>query len=572
MTGGLLQLVTYGTQDLYLTGNPEITFFKVVFRRYTNFATENISLTFDDTVHFGDDVAISIPKNGDLIHKMYVEFDIPEVYLKRNGSLTASDELNELNDAKTDYNLFLDFNHFNGEMYRNSRETYETVNSTVEDMKTTITELQVNNADDLDRNVVSSTLAKTIALLNDNNFSSIGSLYIKDIADNYDGDSKDNLYALISLAKTQMISIQNTLYSRVLTKQEAYDNASSPYIKFAWAEKLGYALIDRIEIEIGGRVIDRHYGDWLNIWSELTTKFNQEQTHNKLIGNIPDLTTFDRNKKAATKIKVPLQFWFCRHNGLSLPLVGIEYHDVTIRMKVRNLEDVAYFESGRLAKIDGIDDEFTMRDLDEGQHISLDARLNVDFVYLDANERKRFAQSSHEYLIEQIQIEDNFTNIDNSEFTTHLNFVHPCKELFFVVQNEAYQLNDANGSTKTQFFNYSQGDDGLGNPVDSAQLFFHGYDRTTLLSGKYFNYVEPYKVHTRSPSTGINVYSFALMPEEYQPTGTANFSRLSDIILKLNINNAMFTNNKTVTVRIYALNYNILRIIGGMASLAYTIR
>lgn len=571
MGGGLLQLVTYGTQDLYLTGNPEITFFKVVYRRYTNFAIENIKLTFDDTVHFGDDVSITIPKNGDMIHRMHVEFNIPEVYLKRNGSLTATTELSELNSALSDYQLFVDFNHFNGEMYRNAKEVYETVNSTVEDMKSAVTEIQVNNDDDLDRNVVTSTLAKTIALLDDNDFIAIANIYIKDIADNYEGDSKDTLYYLISNAKNHMVNLQKTLWNNVLSKREAYNDASNPYIKFAWVEKLGYALIDRIEVEIGGRVIDRHYGDWLNIWSELTTKKNQEENHNKLIGNIPDLTTFDRNKKLSTKIKVPLQFWFCRHNGLALPLVAMQYHNVTIRMKVRHLEDVAYIEDGRKAKIDGINDEFNLRDLDEEQLLTLDATLNVDYVFLDSNERKRFAQSSHEYLIEQIQIEENYNNISSSEFSTHLNFVHPCKELIWIVQKESFRTNNDDGSQKTQFFNYSISTNNKGNSIEKAQLFFHGYERTALLSGTYFNYVQPFEHHTRTPSDGINSYSFALMPEEYQPTGTANFGRLSDVLLKLVINQSMVSDS-TVTVRIYAINYNILRIVGGMTSLAYTIR
>jgi Large eukaryotic DNA virus major capsid protein len=108
------------------------------------------------------------------------------------------------------------------------------------------------------------------------------------------------------------------------------------------------------------------------------------------------------------------------------------------------------------------------------------------------------------------------------------------------------------------------------NPVEVGKLQLNGQDRFTEREGSYFDKVQPYQHHSRSPSTGINVYSFALRPEEHQPSGTCNFSRIDKATLQLTVSLNTVTGSRTAQVRVYALNYNVLRVMSGMGGLAYS--
>jgi hypothetical protein len=268
-------------------------------------------------------------------------------------------------------------------------------------------------------------------------------------------------------------------------------------------------------------------------------------------------------------------------------------------------------------------------------------------VYLDTEERRRFAQQSHEYLIEQVQF-TGAESITSSSNKLQLNFNHPVKELQWVVQRDSFVDCSINGWIASvggpQPFNYSddfstegiimallsqgtasnsadvstqttgvsailgqgplQGatmygadavdvggvaefDSGVNyllakvvldsgircegkNPVEVAKLQLNGQDRFTEREGSYFDKVQPFQHHCRTPSTGINVYSFALRPEEHQPSGTCNFSRIDKATLQLTVSLNTVTGARTAQVRVYALNYNVLRVMSGMGGLAYS--
>lgn len=246
--------------------------------------------------------------------------------------------------------------------------------------------------------------------------------------------------------------------------------------------------------------------------------------------------------------------------------------------------------------------------------------LFVDYVYLDTDERRRFAQVSHEYLIEQLQFTgDESTSNTNNKFKLNLN--HPVKELVWVCQPDD-NVSDSAPWGK-QWFNYTDafdytytasgaanvtgayaqsnvsvlspqsGDARAGampgvaaggannvylpvsfengkNPVSQALLQLNGHDRFSIRDGKYFNLVQPYQHHENVPSCGINVYSFALRPEEHQPSGTCNFSRIDNATLQLTLTPATVASGRSCKVRIYAVNYNVLRIMSGMGGLAYS--
>ena len=521
-------MVAYGSQDLFLTSTPEITYFKTVYRRYTNFSFDTINIPFDTDVGFGITSQITIPKIGDLLHKMYLQIDIPSVYLTRTlnqNDITNALEL--LNLAKENYNKVINFMKINVQAYRNSYNSNIAINSTKADIISNI-ELTFNTMDNngLITQKFYEVLDNIDTIKTPINFN-FGSINLNNIITRSDvaSMSKNDLMKLLKYCINQSTIVDNFFYTQIMNAQNYYNDVINQNRKFAWVNKLGHSIIDYIEVAIGGTVIDKHYGMWIDIWYELTGNKNQQNIYNKLIGNIPELTTFDRNIKPAKTLFIPLQFWFNRNNGLALPLVSLEYHDVEIRVKLRNAQDISYTELENDESYINIDDLF----IDNGFNINIS--LLIDFYYLDGSERKKFAQGSHEYLIEQIQV-INDNNIISNDVQTNIDFFHSCKEICWVTQKNSYIINE-NGTTNCQWCNYSIDNSNIGNPTLHAELFFNGYNRINKLDGNYFNYVQSNTYHTNTPSDGINTYSFSINPQEHQPSGTCNFSRLSNVLLKL---------------------------------------
>ena len=524
MGGGLMQLVAYGAQDIYLTGNPQITFFKVIYRRHTNFSMEAIEQTFNGSADFGKKVSCTISRNGDLMYRVYLQVTLPEVNLK-------------------------------------------------------------------------------------------------------DGQS------------------------------------------FRWLNWVGHCLIKAVDVEIGGQQMDKHYGQWLHIWNELTQTPGHQAGYANMVGNVPKLTQVISSSESdktggcmpETTLYIPLQFWFCRNPGLALPLIALQYHEVKINLEFNDVRNCCWSVDNTGMLIDCC--------------LSLQAAsLYVDYIYLDTDERRRFAQVSHEYLIEQLQ----FTGAETVSTCCNkikLNFNHPCKEIIWVAQPQGNL--DCNVPGGPQWFNFTDAPDltyytgtpsdplggGLGganaaemwnmgalplfgkdgkeagykgdsdcsgdklksgennggvgyspdastpafkfdgkgggptwpyimnpnlgsslqlplfdtgsNCTCSAKIQLNGHDRFSEREGRYFNLVQPYQHHTNVPATGINVYSFGLKPEEHQPSGTCNMSRIDNACLQLTLTTASVTNdhsggNGICAVYVYATNYNVLRIMSGMGGLAYS--
>jgi hypothetical protein len=389
MGGGLMQLVAYGAQDIYLTGNPQITFFKVVYRRHTNFSMEAIEQTWNGTSDGANGrCTATISRNGDLVHRMYFEITIA------TGISTA-------------------------------------------------------------------------------------------------------------------------------------DNATA-------------AAIKSVELEIGGQKIDKHSGQWMETWAELTEPNPSGTTFGH--DNAADGTLFQKmsgmggcessgGALANGTYFVPLQFWFCRNPGLALPLIALQYHEVKVILDHQNGDSLGAGSTNKLW---------------------------ADYIYLDTDERRRFAQVSHEYLIEQVQ-EQSVTK--GSSSNVDINFNHPIK--FLALSAEA--------ETATAL--------SLVAPVTSGtvQLKLNGHDRFAARDYRYFSRTQVWQHFSGSgglvSSTGsgqgkfndaILVYSFALKPEEHQPSGTCNFSRIDNAQL---VTTATRANKNQV---LYAVNYNVLRIMSGMGGLAYS--
>ena len=291
----------------------------------------------------------------------------------------------------------------------------------------------------------------------------------------------------------------------------------------AGVKNAGAALLQEVSVEIGGQQIDKHYAQWLEIWAELTepnptgvsdgsTKF-QRMSLMGGTGTTPE----------AVEYHVPLQFWFCRNPGLALPLIALQYHEVKVVMKIGG-EDVT----------------------GDGLSAGKEVQLWADYIYLDTDERRRFAQVSHEYLIEQLQ--QNSMSANNN--TTNLTFNHPVKELVWCEGTTA----DVTPEVLTDL------------ETDKWQLKLNGQDRFAARSRNYFTRAQVWQNHTGhggvTTPDSIAVYSFALKPEEHQPSGTCNFSR---------IDNAQLVCTGTLkNGTVYAVNYNVLRIMSGMGGLAYS--
>tara|TARA_B110000259_G_scaffold23347_1_gene24030 strand:- start:135 stop:1748 length:1614 start_codon:yes stop_codon:yes gene_type:complete len=536
MGGGLMQLVAYGAQDIYLSGNPQITFFKVVYRRHTNFSMESIEQTFNGKPDFDNKVTCTISRNGDLISRMYLQVELDALPSKYEGD-TDDITLPNVLDGSYKYKVY-----------------------------------PQPNVSDLDKYYVKTGNADVIQMSNNNAFEvSSGSAIDPDtiITVNYDDDSTSEFefdlhvyadfeatikvtysdldIAAVSYPITNSFTIvdeptpdstgsiqvrdENNLVYNVYDSNEVLVNYTGSntieFIDFPKQEWLGHKIIDSVEIEIGGQRIDKHYGDWLAIWNELSQTEGHWNGYKQMV--------------EGTTLYIPLQFWFNRNPGLALPLIALQYHEVKLNIKFSPKVDV--YDNLITPETDSTP-AYTMPVsllADVGNMRS--ASLYVDYIYLDTDERRRFAQVSHEYLIEQLQ----FTGDESGSNKIKMNFNHPVKELIWVEKNNTTEV----GTYTTTY--------------DSAKIQLNGHERFSVRKPSYFQCVQPYQHHNRVPTNkGINVYSFALKPEEHQPSGTCNMSRIDNATLNLD------GVSKTSTIKVFAVNYNVLRVMSGMGGLAYS--
>eukprot|EP00798_Chlamydomonas_sp_ICE-L_P027812 gene27812-biopygen1032 len=440
MAGGLMQLVAFGAQDVYLSSNPQVTFFKVVHRRHTSFAMESIEQVFNGSADFGRKVTANISRNGDLIHKAYLRVELPAISVPEGTA-------------------------------------------------------------------------------------------------------------------------------------------------FRWLNWIGHILIKTVDIDIGGQRIDRHYGDWMHIWNELTQTPGHQLGYASMLGNTPELTQiydncFGTSGRGAMTVPsktlwIPLEFWWCRNPGLALPLIALQYHEVKINLEFNDAKNC--FWAGRNTALTASDPPTWTTNLNLVSTPSLaTASLFIDYIFLDTDERRRFASAPHEYLIEQLQFGgDESTSQTSNNFK--LNFNHPCKEIVWVVQPDD-NISESAPFGK-QWFNYTDkvmaspspsvtdampgiasggtygvyipvAADGGENPTARAKLSLNGHERLSERDGEYWNLVQTYQHHENVPSKGINVYSFALKPEEHQPSGSCNMSRIDNANLTINLTtNAVNLNGSPRSVK-----------------------
>jgi hypothetical protein len=511
MGGGLLQLVAYGAQDAYISGNPQITFFKTLYKRHTNFAMEAFRVNFNGQAAWGVKHSAVIGRHADLMGATYLEVVIDEGFYNNDQSM------------------------------------------------------------------------------------------------------------------------------------------------------LGFNLLHHVELEIGGQLIDRLYGEFMYLWSVLSQPYDKLLDLESMVGgggsSGPQFMGGQRNCNNGSGrpalpnniLYIPLSFFYTKNPGVALPLIALQYHEVRVNVVWNDVKTIAGDFTGSTQPL---------------PPQPLQCALYVDYIYLDTEERRRMAQQSHEYLIEQTQFNED-KSMSSYSNRIDLTFNHPVKELVWVVQPSGYtnctvtrsefeeraqvvsvvegsvgiaaqvtvvaigntftSVTVANAQSRT----YTIGDrltatttfgtvtftvavvdsttgsstgllvgvtniSGTATPLLSTGkrlrpftydrnavfeqlLQINGQDRMDKRYGDYFNKVQRFQHHSGGyalvDQPGVYSYSFALKPEEHQPSGTCNFSRIDTATLVLTLDGSLPVSqdaDQTYDVRVYAINYNILRIMSGMGGLAYS--
>lgn len=600
MAGGIIQLAIYGTQDIFLTGTPQITFFKIVYRRYTNFAIESIQQNFIGETNFGFNSTCVIDKVGDLMHKVYLEIVLPKIDLLKNPAQNSTDfttALQDYNDIKDYYQRVISYLNIDTDIIRKLALMVRTTNLPMADIEATMNDLifvgeLIKKRNELKQFILTSDVFNRIPelrelklpltyqinridikILFDSIISRVNDFGINTSQEINDLEKKKSIIFVITKSiYPEMQDFYMTAYNVFLNKQtinqEFINNTYVERYDSAWVEEIGHSIIDQIEFKIGNQVIDRHTAEWMILFNKITIDEYQLKNYNKMIGQVPELITFNDEIKEEYKLIIPLQFYFCRHSGMSVPLVALRYHDVVFNLKMKELSELFYVEDNpNLLDIPNIQSKYNIN--------IVSAKLFVDYIFLDSDERKRFAQSTHEYLIETVQ-RDEFPDVIGKDYNAHLTFAHPTKFLIWFCQPNQYRENPT-GRNKCQWNNFGTNPDLSGGTLSSAFIRLNTYERTdTSQPIIFFNQVHPYMYFNHSPNDGEYVYSFGIKPLEHQPSGTCNMSRIDELGIQmvftqefLNLVQSNMVNEPGIYIGAYVMSYNIIRIMSGMAGLAF---
>jgi hypothetical protein len=375
------------------------------------------------------------------------------------------------------------------------------------------------------------------------------------------------------------------IYLEVLLPQLVDASSNLPV---SYVNGIGNALIQEITFEVGEQEIDRQTGEWMQIWEQLTTPASQQDALNNMIGTVSSVYTPPYNipgpLSPGLQLYIPLQFYFCRNPGLYLPLLALQYHPIRINITITPLNNLFY--NANLV----YNPKCTTTYIKPATITSM--MLWGDYVYLDVEERRRFVAKSHEYLIEQIQYTPLISVTPfQSQVNIQTDFNHPIKEFIFVCQrdfmdqvNEPFNFSSLatneplDTSAIGQYLLPGQTRTDL---IATALLQLDGYDRFQVREAPYFRLLQPYDHHTTTPvQQYIYCYSLALRPEDAQPTGTLNASRIDSVNWQITMNpvlNLPSTANPQTsvrgpcTIRIYGLNYNVFRVVNGFGGVLFTI-
>jgi hypothetical protein len=428
---------------------------------------------------------------------------------------------------------------------------------------------------------------KKLTLIQNSNIFTILDYYYELIG-NSTYASVDSFLADIDRAINSSIDCQKYYFDIYNTNYQETLLESNNNLKFAWNNNLGHVIIDKIDVLIGGELIDRHTGDYFQHYYERCGKKRLNDIYNKMIGNVTTMISYDSNSKPKYELLIPLNFWFNKNYGSAFPLVAMQYNSISIKIKLKDINYCGYVEN--LTESSGVN--YLLKDLWNDKKYVLQTSLYMEYIYFDSIERKKFAQSAHEYLIEQTQTVTDIVNSGNLSFNVKLDIKHPCRELIWFFQKNIFRdSNDGFYKCKFTDFALDNGSNFTDGLMTNGQLVLNGYERLNIRIGKsqYYNYIQPYQHHKCTPSDGIYSYSFTYAPEELQPSGSCNMSRFLNQVMKYNINQNAFTYylsevdpniiqgsqedillETDLYYKLDAITYNVLRIAGGYAALSFS--
>jgi hypothetical protein len=457
MAGGLLQVITYGTQDLSLTGNPQITFFHTIYRRYTNFGKKIIELSFNNSPEFNSVSYINIPKNnGDLLSKSILKVKLPKIDLTNLNTLikqkyTEAVNLNNPSTSQSNsasyislglpyYNYFISFvnnlKNIVNLFFKNYDSVYNNL-SYIEDLKNFI--LKYINVDEYNQffnsvNYFYNQIDNIISKYNIDLYTNASLFYIINNQLIYIYEKMTNHYISYdgfkyAIQKNMEIleSVNNDIYQRIISDSNAYNS----YIKFCWVNKIGMYLFNSIDLYIGSNKIYSLSDTYINNYSELYYK--NKKIYNELIGNDSYINIFS-NAIQESILYLPIPFWDLHNYGLSFPLISLQFNSLQIKINTKKLIDCIRIDTGTNDM--SINNEIITtisNNLDEILKTKLEITLLLEYVYLDSIERNKFARSAHEYLIEQVQQID-FENISASNNLIQPDIFHCCKDMFWFIE------------------------------------------------------------------------------------------------------------------------------------------
>jgi hypothetical protein len=557
MGGGLMQLVAYGAQDVYLTGNPQITYWKVTYRRYTNFAMESIEQTFNGQADFGRRVTCTISRNGDLAYNTILQVTLPQI-----GQ--------DLNNGNNVYARWLDFP---GEQLISQVEVEiggQRIDRHYGDWMHIWNQLTMSaNQEKGYFAMVGNTTQLTY--LTDPAFSDV------------DGPCQSD-------APRQICAPRNALPETTLYVP----------LQFWFCKNPGLALplialqYHEVRINIDLRPIDECLWAVNSLSSssgsvKVTNAYNQSLVAASLFVDYVFLDTDERRRMAQNPHEYlieQLQFTGDESVGSSSNKIKLNFNHpvkelIWVVQPDANVDYCASLDgSSTLCKVLGAQ-PFNYTDsidaLPNAIHafggpnsvagpLGASGTNNYDFITAEGLFQSAGAMDSG---VSDVSANSWYNSYLASGATAGNMYTNPNLSAMdqTVDRNQSY-VSDAGTFvlSETALKLHCWGE----NPVVTAKLQLNGQDRFSEREGSYFDLVQPFQAHTRTPDTGINVYSFALRPEEHQPSGTCNFSRIDNATLQLVLSNATVEGTSTAKVRVYATNYNVLRIMSGMGGLAYS--
>lgn len=443
MGGGLMQIITSGTNDLSLTGNPQITFFHTVYRRYTNFGKKLIEVSFDNSPNFNTTSYINIPKNnGDLISKFILKIKLPKINLSYLNTLLSTPQNNTtIDDYTVYYSYYITF-------LNNLKNIVKLFFNKCDNIVGYLTYIQ-----DLKKYILGYLNIEEYSQF----FSSINYFYNNSIFssnENYNIELYTNA-SLFTIVNDELIYVYEKMTDSIVSYQgfkftiqknisilddlnvklydivkSSNDNSSSS-IKFCWVNKIAMYLFNSIDLYIGSNKIYSLSDTYINNYSELYYK--NIELYDRIIGNNIWINKFSTVINDEI-LYLPIPFWNLSNFGLAFPLISLQYNSLQMRINTKKLFECIRLDIG--SNIKATNDEILnllTDNLDKIMETDLEITLLNELIYLDLIERNKFARSAHEYLIEQVQ-QIKFNKISSNNNTIQLDIFHCCKDMFWFVQ------------------------------------------------------------------------------------------------------------------------------------------